>query len=240
MLVNADVKSLEIYVAADLSDDKILKAELLERKDLHAINQARFKLPTRKIAKIFIFKLLYGATAYGYYTDSDFMEVGFSTKQWQGVIDEFYSKYNGIYRWHESIVESAKRDGFLEIPSGRYYNFKPTLRNGEFKWPITTIKNYPVQGFGAELVSLARSTAWRRLQVSQQRLGKSPGLLVGTIHDSLVVDTTEDLVYTIRDLLRESIEDVPKMCKEYFDYEFSLPLICEVTAGLNKFDMKEI
>jgi hypothetical protein len=57
MLINADVKSLEIFVAADWYDDKVLKHELLQRIDLHAENQERWKLPSRVLAKIFVFKL---------------------------------------------------------------------------------------------------------------------------------------------------------------------------------------
>lgn len=144
MLINADVKSLEVFVAADLSDDKVLKEELVNRLDLHSLNEERFKLPDRVTAKRFIFKLLYGATAYGYTMDSDFIGVGYSEKQWQRVIDEFYSKYTGIAKWHDAIIASAKRDGFLEIPSGRYYNYSATKTQYGWKWPLTKIKNYPV------------------------------------------------------------------------------------------------
>lgn len=57
MLINADVKSLEVFVAAELSDDKVLKKELLDKLDLHSNNQERFGLPDRVAAKRFIFKL---------------------------------------------------------------------------------------------------------------------------------------------------------------------------------------
>ena len=162
MLVNADVKSLEVFVAADLSDDKTLKDELINRLDLHQLNQARFKLPDRVTAKRFIFKLLYGATAYGYAQDSDFIDVGYSEQKWQKVIDEFYAKYTGIARWHDRIINDAKRDGYLTIPSGRYFNYAAKQTSYGWKWPLTTIKNYPVQGFGADLVKLARVEFYRR------------------------------------------------------------------------------
>lgn len=57
MLINCDVKSLEVVVAAKLSDDKILKDEIIRGIDLHSNNQQRFKLPDRVTAKRFIFKL---------------------------------------------------------------------------------------------------------------------------------------------------------------------------------------
>lgn len=239
-LINADVKSLEVFVAADLSDDKVLKRELTDRLDLHALNQERFNLPDRVTAKRFIFKLLYGATAYGYSTDTDFIGVGFNEKQWQKVIDEFYNKYDGIAKWHTHIIDFVKREGYIEIPSGRIYEYAPKrvndLFDSQYKWPITTIKNYPVQGFGAELVKLARVEFWQRLQASGL-----PAKFIQTIHDSLVVDVDNDekVVYNICTMLRESIEATPKLCKEWFDYDFSLPIWCEIQVGPNKADMVE-
>lgn len=58
MLISADVKSLEVFVAADRYGDKTLREELLNKLDLHSINQERFKLPDRVTAKRFIFKLI--------------------------------------------------------------------------------------------------------------------------------------------------------------------------------------
>jgi hypothetical protein len=57
MLINCDVKSLEVVVAADRYKDSVLTDELIRKLDLHALNQAKFKLPDRVTAKRFIFKL---------------------------------------------------------------------------------------------------------------------------------------------------------------------------------------
>lgn len=234
MLINCDVKSLEVFVAAELSNDEVLKKELCEKIDLHSNNQERFKLPDRVTAKRFIFKLLYGATAFGYAQDSDFIDVGYSERQWQKVIDEFYSKYTGIARWHNTIIDQAKQDGCLEIPTGRYYNYKPIKTGYGWKWPLTTIKNYPVQGFGAELVKLARVDFWQKLQASGLE-----AKFIQTIHDSLVVDSPTTEVKQVCTMLKESIEKTPELCYQWFDYKFSLPIWCEVQVGKNKFDMKE-
>jgi DNA polymerase I len=235
MLINADVKSLEVFVAADRYKDDTLRGELLNKLDLHSLNQERFKLPDRVTAKRFIFKLLYGATAYGYSVDSDFINVGYSEKQWQRVIDEFYTKYSGIAKGHTADIKFVQEHGYLEIPSGRYYNYAPKKTAFGWKWPLTTIKNYPIQGFGADLVKLARVEFYKRLQQSNL-----PGEFICTIHDSLVVDVPDEMCYTIKYMLRDSIEAVPALCKEWFDYEFSLPVWCEVQAGPNKRDMEEV
>jgi len=43
-LVNADVKGLEVVVAAELSGDKVLKQEIIDKVDIHETNRDRFKL----------------------------------------------------------------------------------------------------------------------------------------------------------------------------------------------------
>ena len=234
MLINCDVKSLEVVVAAELSNDRVLKDELVRKLDLHSLNQERFKLPDRVTAKRFIFKLLYGATAYGYSTDSDFLSVGYSQKQWQKVIDEFYNKYAGIHKWHSHIINIVKETGWLEIPSGRYFNFEPVRRRGELQWPITTIKNYPVQGFGADCVMLARIEFYKRFMESGL-----VGKIIQTIHDSIVVDSPKENVAAFARMLQESIAKVPDLCYTNWSYKFSLPMSSEILIGPNKKDLEE-
>jgi DNA polymerase-1 len=234
LLVNADVKGLEVVVAAELSGDAVLKQEVRDKLDFHQLNQDRFKLPDRVTAKRFKFKLLYGATAFGYSRDSDFIDVSTSEKYWQGIIDEYYDKYKGIRKWHNELINYAKKHGRLEIPSGRFYPIEPDWNKKE-PWPLTVIKNYPVQGFGADLVMLARLEAAKRLRKASLR-----ALLISTIHDSIVADCPDDEYELVGRILNESVEAVPRLCKQTFGYEFSLPMTAEVQYGRNKKDMKEL
>lgn len=239
MLVNVDVKGLEVVVAAELSGDKILKQEIRDKVDIHETNRDRFKLGEGKqgrlIAKIFKFRLIYGGSAYSYANDSDFMGVSTSEKFWQNVIDEYYEKYTGIRKWHNDLIDTAKRNGYLEIPSGRRYPITPNYEKRGEPWPLTVIKNYPVQGFGADLVMLARLEAAKRL-----RQASIHALLISTIHDSIVADCPEDEVEQVGRILNESVEAVPKLCRQVFGYEFSLPMTAEVQYGPNKKEMKDL
>lgn len=238
MLVNADVKGLEVVVAAELSGDKVLCQEIIDKVDIHEVNRDRFKLgegkPGRLIAKIFKFRLIYGGSAYSYANDSDFNGVSTSEKFWQNVIDQYYSKYQGIAEWHKELLREAQSNGRLEIPSGRFFPITPDYKKRE-PWPLTIIKNYPVQGFGADLVMLARLEANKRL--------KESGLeykLISTIHDSIVADAPESCAKDVGKILYDSIEYVPTLCKQVFGYEFKLPLTSEVQIGPNKKDMKDL
>lgn len=236
MLINADVKSLEVVTAAELADDEVLKDEIRRKLDLHQNNQDRFKLPDRVTAKRFIFKLLYGATAFGYSVDADFIDVGYSQKQWQKVIDEFYNKYKGIGKWHVWLLEQCKKNnGIIEIPSGRYYQFAPKKTDwGDWKWPMTQIKNYPVQGFGADLVKLARVEFFKNFMKSGLE-----GEFIQTIHDSLVADVPEKNVPEVAKMLSDAIAKVPEMCYTRWSYKFSLPITSEILVGPNKRDLVE-
>lgn len=138
------MRGLEVAVAAQLSGDKVLTQELVDGVDIHSANMERFNLPSRLIAKVFKFRLIYGGSAYSYANDIQFKDVSSSEQFWQEVINSYYEKYFGISAWHEKIVSEAKIKGRLEIPSGRYYPFSPEPSFQGFKWPITKIKNYPV------------------------------------------------------------------------------------------------
>lgn len=179
--------------------------------------------------------LIYGGSAYSYAHDPDFTGVSSSVKFWQGVIDRYYEKYKGIKDWHSSLLAQVKREGFLEIPSGRFYAFAAEFKYGDWRWPETTIKNYPVQGFGADLVMLARIEFAHLLKASGLQ-----ALLVATVHDSIVVDTPQENVYNISMMLKQAVESVPALCKKHFGYEFSLPLTCEIQVGKNKLEMTEL
>lgn len=233
-IVNCDVKSLEIVVAAELANDSVMKKEILDKEDLHENNRVRFGLPSRLIAKIFNFRLIYGGTAYSYANDPDFMGVSTSVKFWEKVIIEYYNKYKGLAQWHTQLVKDVvKQGGWYYIPSGRGFKFDPSYSKQE-PWPITKIKNYPVQGFGADLVMLARIEAWRR--INEEGLESK---FIQTIHDSLVYDCPTEEVPVVAKILTESVAKVPELCYNYWDYKFSLPLSSEILVGPNKYDLKE-
>lgn len=60
MLVNCDVKGLEVVVAAMLSGDEVLRKEIIDKVDIHDANRIRFRLgegkPGRLVSKIFKFR----------------------------------------------------------------------------------------------------------------------------------------------------------------------------------------
>jgi DNA polymerase I-like protein with 3'-5' exonuclease and polymerase domains len=234
MLMQADAAALELRVAAFLSQDPVMIQELVDEVDLHTNNKDRFGLPDRLTAKKFGFRLLYGGSAYSYANDPDFTFVSTSEKFWQKVIDAYYEKYDGIKRWHVRLLREAVETGKVISPTGREYVFQEY--NGSYK--DTQIKNYVVQGTGADLMALARVSFHNRLK----KLNYKDCLLVNTVHDSIVLDYNEKVcdTNTLAQLFHDVFRDLPKNFEKLFLTPFNVPMTCEVLVGTNWENMEEI
>lgn len=220
MLVSADVKGLEVVTVAWLANDQVLRKEIIEGQNIHTNNQLAFNLPDRLTAKRFKFKMVYGGTAPGFTNDPDLKVTGYSQKQWEKVIEDYYNKYRGIANWHKQIINTVHETGFLESPSGRLYDYRELLKRPDWYY-MPKIKNYPVQGFGADIVMMARIGLWDKWK---PEFGK----LVNTIHDSIVLDTPKEMCYNISTVVKEVFNELPAKLSNTFQINWDLPLEAEL------------
>jgi DNA polymerase-1 len=238
MLINADAKALEWVCAAALSRDPVAVKEILNNEDQHTDNQERFRLPTRLIAKTFLFRIIYGGSANGFANDPDFSSIG-SKKFWQRVIDAFYEKYPGIHRWHDDLWREALEAGSIRIPTGRRYSYPQSeLITNPYGWRPRVL-NYCVQGLGAELMAIVRRNLWFLLQAYENK-DDNPIKLISTVHDSILLDTVPEECYNICTLMKKAFESTPKTFSRLFDYDLGVPMRVEISVGPNWKDMKEI
>ena len=227
MLIQGDANALEWRAAAFLSQDQTASKEIWSNVDQHTDNQMRLGLPSRLIAKTFVFRLIYGGSAYSYANDPDFASVSKSEKYWQGVIDQFYEKYGGLKTWHTNLMREAELHGCITLPTGRVYRYEPINRRGELVWPRTTILNYPVQGLGADIMAIARVALHTRLK----RLAIPEVKLVNTVHDSIIIDAPDQYTEQLSRLILDVFEAVPKNFEKLFGVPFNIPMKAEVEFG---------
>ncbi len=232
MLVQCDVKGLEVVCAAFLSQDKVLYKELNDGVDIHGENQKIFGFEERVTAKIFKFKLLYGAMEYGFANDPDMNFISTNVNYWKKIIDKYYSKYTGIAAWHEKIIREVSKTSRLEMFTGRTYEWD-LMKFGSFKVPTTQVKNYPVQGLGADVVSIARVSLHRRWKASQLT-----GLLVNTVHDSCVFDLPNDEVEESIELIEGVFRDLPTNISRIFGVDWDLKIQVEILTGHNMYELQ--
>ena len=235
MLLQADASALEIRVAAFLSGDEVLINEIINGVDLHTDNQKKFGLPSRLIAKILNFRILYGGNEFSFANDPEFTAISTSKVYWKEVIDAYYDKYKGIRKWHSHIIKGVVETGKMTSPLGREYRFE--RYNGTYK--DTQIKNYSVQGSGADLMAIARVSAMGRIK----KLGYgNQCLFVNTVHDSIVLDYNDKVcdTNTLIKTFEEVFSDLPKNVEKLFGIKFNVPMACECQKGLNWKDMEVV
>jgi DNA polymerase I-like protein with 3'-5' exonuclease and polymerase domains len=142
----------------------------------------------------------------------------------------------GLRDWHTKILDQAKRDRKLVMPTGRVYNYEPEIKYGKAVWPRTRILNYPVQGLGADLMSIARVSLRNRLKE------KKGVLLVNTVHDSIILDFDPKIWdnNSIVSLVDKCFNDVPTNFKKMFGQDFNLPMRVECEVGPDWGNMEKI
>lgn len=236
MLIQCDASQLEWRTALELSKDWVGINEILSGEDTHAKNQAAFGLPSRLIAKIFLFRTIFRGSGWSFANDPDFMHVSTSSAFWDDMNEKFYRKYDSLdkthHRWKD-IVMSGKpivgplgREWLITIHRDQHF---------QLKIPWTTLSNYPIQGTGADIMMLARLSAHKRMQKAGIKAD-----LISTVHDSIVWDTTEDFLLPIKKICDDVFADLPKNIERLFGYKWETPMACESKYGPNMKDMTKL
>jgi DNA polymerase I len=126
------------------------------------------------------------------------------------------------YVWREGIAPE-----FMHA-KGKYTGFSPTER-----------KNYPVQGFGGEIVQTMLGLLFRYM-IANDRFGGDV-LLVNTVHDCVWLDGLEHKIEQVAKEAQAILESVPKTFNEAFStLEIDVPFPCETEIGQDMFDMNTL
>lgn len=125
------------------------------------------------------------------------------------------------YVWRENVTPAFMHK------SGKYTGFSPTER-----------KNYPVQGFGGEIVQTMLGKVFRYFLENDRFDGKV--LLVNTVHDCLLLDgETEADIQPVALEVQRILESVPEVFNKAFPdtLDIIVPFPCETEIGKDLFDM---
>lgn len=240
MYVKCDVNALEWRVPSWLSGDPVAIEEIRDKdahpedktKDFHTKNQKAFSLPTRLISKIYLFRTIFRGSGWAFANDPNFMGVSNDPAFWDAVNEKFYQKYNRLDRWHKELAECVAQRKPIVSPLGREWLILPN-EDGSLPW--TVFCNYPVQGTGADLMSVARISLKRRMNDM-----KLVSLLVSTVHDDIKADCPDEEYLTVGRLMYQVFDNLPKNIKKIFGVELPIQFPCEVVYGPNLLDMKPL
>jgi DNA polymerase I-like protein with 3'-5' exonuclease and polymerase domains len=229
VIVNVDAANLEWRTMINITNDKTAYQEVDGGLDFHTDNQQRFDLPSRLIAKVFLFRWIYLGQAFAYANDPDF-SFG-NAKFWDGIIQQFNEKYSAISGWHRDCVNHVMRHKIYESPiSGRQYKFEPREKRGELVFNDSEIVNLPNQGLGADIMALIRVMMYEQLK-EMDLLDRIKPLL--TVHDSVTFECPKELLGILRDVMHSAFSGVRERWNSLYDSELFVPIGYEATVGKN-------
>lgn len=266
LFITCDFSQLEVCALAELTGDPVLIKELKDGVDIHRANAAVWKKcrpeevtdKERKQAKVMTFQLQYGAGA------TKIAEtLGITVRDAKEFIDAFYDKYEKINDWHTELTQAKKyypspreKDSYevlsLELsksPVHRQYTIKAKdTGSGDYYYPLTEMKNYPVQGFATgDLVPLVVNRILYILDEKNKKCrsikaeNRGASELVSTVHDDFCIDLLfADDMYYVLSVIEVVFEDLPNYFKELFDYDLKVQYNYDVKIGTDFADMQKI
>lgn len=212
--------------------DRIALGEINEGIDFHSENQKFFGLPTRLIAKVYLFRTIYRGSGWAFSKDPAFSHVSSDPDYWDDVNKKFYRKYKGIDECHTLWAQQVVSKKPIRSPMGREWMI---YLNEDGKLPWTVLTNYPVQGTGADIVMLARLSLRRQLREN----GLS-AILVGTVHDDIRIDCPDEETDHVIECCYKAFDNVPVNIKKFWNIDVPIPFPGEVYKGRNFRDMEEV
>jgi DNA polymerase I len=229
VLLGADYSQIELRLLAHFSEDELLVEAFRRGDDIHTLTASQvFGVPPlminaehRRRAKAVNFGIVYGLSAFGLS-----QQIGIEPREAKQFIDAYFEKYSGVRRFIDSTLEQARRDGKVFTLFGRVRPI-PDIngKNANLRgFAERTAVNTPLQGTAADLIKLAMIRIDRELQ--SRRLKSRMTLQV---HDELVFEVPEDEVDTMRQLVKQEMENV---------HTLRVPLLVEVGVGKNWRDME--
>lgn len=235
-LLACDASQLEWRCAVELSHDETALKEIVNGEDTHALNQIAFVLPSRLIAKIYLFRTIFRGSGWAFANDNDFSHVSADPKYWDAVNIKFYTKYDGLDNQHSVWKDNVLAGLPIVGPLGREWLIPLKHEPGrEFKIPWTLLSNYPVQGTGADVMCITRISAYRRIKAAG-----IPCRFISTVHDSIVVDVPTKHLQQVADIFYSVFDDLQMNIKKLFKYEWVTPLACECKFGPDMKNMTKI
>ena len=224
VIVSADYSQIELRILAHLSEDETLIRAFNTDEDIHTrtasdifgVFPEMVNTDMRRQAKVINFGILYGMSPFGLAK-----ELGINQKLAKAYIDEYFLKYQGVRTFLDTILEKARKDGFVTtLLNRRRYLPEINSRNVSVRQFAERMAiNTPIQGTAADLIKVAMLNIWKRL--NDENLMSS---MILQVHDELVFEVPAGEKETIIDLVKREMEGVISLC---------VPLKVEISAGKN-------
>ncbi len=228
-IVGADYSQIELRLLAHFSKCQPLIDAFLSGKDIHRITASQVfgvgedqvTPEMRRSAKAVNFGIIYGISDYGL---SEQLKI--SPKKAGEYIAKYFEAYPNVKEYMNSNVEFARKNGYVSTLLGRK-RYIPEINSSNFNlrsFGERAAMNMPLQGTAADVIKIAMIKVANRIKKERLR-----SRLILQVHDELIVDTAEDEVEEVKNILVEEMQSAVTL---------SVPLTVETECGTRWFDAK--
>ena len=222
--IDADYSQIELRVLADASQDENMINAFKNGEDIHRqVASQVFNTPfdevtkeQRSHAKAVNFGIVYGMSDYGLSE-----EIGVGVKTAKLYIQNYFEKYPKIKEFEDTLIEQAKKEGFVETKYGRR-RYIPEINSSSYMVRQSGIRiatNTPIQGTAADIMKIAMINVYNKMKEE-----KLKAKLLLQIHDELLIEAPLDEKEKVKEILKTQMESAAKL---------SVPLIAEVSEATN-------
>ncbi len=224
-LIGIDYSQIELRLLAHYSQDSVLISAFKEDKDIHlqtAIvlfgeEEASIK---RSIAKTVNFGLLYGM---GPKKLSD--TLGITTKEAKEIIERYFESFPTVKTYFRSIVDSSKKNGFVEtlLKRRRYFDYEnatPMFRAAYERESVNSV----FQGGAADLIKLSMNKI--DALIREEEINAK---ILLQIHDELIFEVDAKEADALGARFRSVMENI---------MELNIPLKASLNIGEKWSDLK--
>jgi len=214
-LVGYDLSQIELRGAALLSGDPVMLREYREGVDRHTATASTvfedadpdhpdFQDTYRQMGKTLNFLVVYKGGPHKFrQTVMQNMGIDMDHNTCCEAIARFDRRYRQFRRWQDSLIDTVRRQGYLELPTGWSRTFG---RGSSADTYINEIVNFPIQTIAAQLLQSAHYAIVRDLNVRDLK-----SRVVLQIHDALYVDVHPDEADEVDQIMDVHLSNPPLM-----------------------------
>jgi DNA polymerase I-like protein with 3'-5' exonuclease and polymerase domains len=241
-IVQADLGTAEVYVAAALSNDKFLQRAFIEKLDFHSyvaknmfkldcgVNEVKTQYPDlRQYSKAITFGILYGAGP------SKISETANITmEEAKDFIKKYFREASSLRQWIDHCLELIESQYFIYSAFGRKRRL-PEVQSpnkGVAAHAARSGLNFLIQSVASDIniFGLIDTINW----VKENKL-QNDVRIFATVHDSIVAEVRNDMLDTYATVLKSNLQ------KDRGVFIPGCPIVVDVEVGpswgeLSKYD----
>lgn len=228
LIISSDFSQIEVKCIGFLSKDEKLKEAYIKGYDIHSYvasimfdtSPELVSKTQRRKAKTIVFGILYGKGSFGLSND-----LNIPREEAQKLVDFFFVGFPSIKSWIDHQHKFLKKNKFVQTKFGRirYLRGIDSTEWRHIAEAQRAAQNTPIQSTASDIVLESTLKIYEELKTRNLK-----SKLIGTVHDSIQVDTHPDELFEIINIVHHTMNDG---VTERHDFLNGVPITADIEIG---------